>query len=120
MDIIQVLSKKYSNYSWHIIDTYDTLRWDESNDIQKPTLNDLENSWSDMIVKKPYEKLRLIRNKLLSETDFMFTIDYNLPDDVREKWVVYRQTLRDLPQTSFPELDENGLLTNVTFPVKPT
>ena len=31
----------------------------------------------------------------------------------------YRQALRDLPKTSSPKLDENGELTNVTWPTKP-
>jgi RecB family endonuclease NucS len=119
MDIIQVLSKKYSNYLWHVNDSYESLIWDDSNDIPKPTLSELETSWAEMNIEKPYEELRIIRNKLLSETDFMFTTDYSLPNDVKEKWVAYRQTLRDLPQTSSPKLDVNGILTNVTFPVKP-
>ena len=32
----------------------------------------------------------------------------------------YRQALRDLPSTAKPKLDENGQLTNVTWPTKPT
>ncbi len=28
----------------------------------------------------------------------------------------YRQALRDLPETADPQLDENGNLTNVTWP----
>jgi hypothetical protein len=36
-----------------------------------------------------------------------------------EEWRVYRQALRDLPNTQTPSLDENGQLTNITWPEKP-
>lgn len=119
MDIVEVLSNKYSQYIWHINDVYETLIWDESNDIPKPTLDDLEKAWTDMKTEKPYEKLRTIRNFLLSKTDYMFMSDYHLPIDIKEKWIAYRQALRDLPQTTVPSLDENGNLVNVTFPISP-
>ena len=32
----------------------------------------------------------------------------------------YRQALRDMPSTAEPQLDEQGQLTNVTWPTKPT
>jgi hypothetical protein len=35
------------------------------------------------------------------------------------EWSTYRQALRDLPSTASPSLDENGNLTNVTWPNKP-
>ena len=39
----------------------------------------------------------------------------------KSKWLKdYRQALRDLPSTtSNPKIDENGHLTNVTWPTKP-
>lgn len=121
MDIVEVLCKKYPNYSWEIDTTYDTLRWNESNAIPKPTIEEIEKGWNEVISEKPYEKLRIIRNKLLSDTDFMFTSDYDMDDGIRQKWVTYRKALRDLPASPItPSLDANGRLTNVTFPEKPT
>ena len=34
-------------------------------------------------------------------------------------WKTYRQTLRDLPATAEPQLDNQGNLTNVTWPEVP-
>jgi len=61
------------------------------------------------------ELMRAIRNKLLLKTDWMALNDVV----VSEEWKAYRQALRDLPANSDPQLDENGNLTNVTWPTKP-
>lgn len=119
MDVVQVLCKKYSNYLWKINDNYESLEWNQENGIPKPTMEELHNAWIEMNSEKPYEKLRQKRNALLSETDFMFTTDYPMSPELKEKWSVYRQTLRDLPETSTPMLDENENLIHVIFPNKP-
>jgi hypothetical protein len=61
------------------------------------------------------EQLRLQRDALLSETDWWASTDLiiSLPRKA------YRQALRDLPATVTPDLDEEGNLSGVTFPVKP-
>jgi len=66
--------------------------------------------------EKPMRLLRQQRNQKLSETDWMANSDVVMSDD----WKTYRQTLRDLPSSAEPKLDENGQLTNVTWPTKPT
>ena len=72
----------------------------------------------EFIVKwaaEPIRLLRIQRNRLLQETDWMALNDVV----VSEEWKAYRQALRDLPANSEPQLDENGNLTNVTWPTKP-
>ena len=55
-----------------------------------------------------FVKLRAIRDKLLTETDWMAGSDVTMSD----AWKTYRQQLRDLPaNTSDP--------TNPTYPTKP-
>ena len=66
---------------------------------------------------KSLELLRIKRNRLLSETDWTQNRDVSLRKD--SDWQTYRQSLRDLPSTASPELDENGQLSNVTWPTKP-
>jgi hypothetical protein len=61
------------------------------------------------------EQLRLQRNALLFETDWWASTDLII--SIPRK--AYRQALRDLPATVTPDLDEEGNLTGVTFPVKP-
>ena len=66
--------------------------------------------------EKPMRLLRQQRNQKLMETDWMANSDVVMSDG----WKIHRQALRDLPSTADPQLDENGQLTNVTWPTKPT
>jgi len=59
--------------------------------------------------------IRNYRNQLLTKSDWMANSDVTMS----EEWRVYRQALRDLPNTQTPSLDENGQLTNITWPEKP-
>ena len=65
----------------------------------------------------PMRLLREERNQKLAETDWMSFSD---SPTMTDEWKTYRQTLRDLPSTASPTLDEEGNLTNVTWPTKPT
>ena len=61
-------------------------------------------------------RLRSDRNILLKETDWWASTDLEMTQEQKD----YRQALRDLPSnTSNPKIDENGQLTNVTWPIKP-
>ena len=60
--------------------------------------------------------LREERNKKLVDTDWTQNRDVTLSND--SEWKTYRQTLRDLPSTASPRI-ENGQLSNVTWPTKP-
>ena len=64
---------------------------------------------------EPMRLLREERNRRIAETDWMANSDVTMRDD----WKTYRQALRDLPSTASPRI-ENGVLTNVTWPTKPT
>ena len=77
----------------------------------KPTEQEINNK----IAAYPLQELREKRNVLLAETDWMAFKDVTLP----AAWKTYRQALRDLPATANPTLDENGQLTNITWPTKP-
>lgn len=64
-------------------------------------------SWINMAKELEYKKLadaiRDKRNTLLSETDWTQTMDAPLDTDDVEKYKVYRQALRDIPeQGEFP------------------
>ena len=59
--------------------------------------------------------IRLARNFLLQETDFVFACsDVNLSDDVKENYRVYRQKLRELPGL-FADINPQ----DVKFPMSP-
>lgn len=63
----------------------------------------------------PIEVLRMERNAKLAKTDWWCTSD-RTPTKAQ---LDYRTALRDLPSSAKPKLDENGQLTNVTWPTKP-
>jgi len=63
---------------------------------------------------EPLRQLRLERNRLLTESDWMANSDVTMT----EQWRVYRQALRDIT-TQTPSLDENGNLTGITWPTPP-
>ena len=58
------------------------------------------------------DQLRMRRNSLLYQSDWMAVSDRTMT----QAQIDYRQALRDLPATADPQLDENGQLTNVTWP----
>ena len=64
---------------------------------------------------EPMRVLREERNRKLAQTDWRASSDLTLSNE----WANYRQALRDLPSTASPSLDDNGDLTNVTWPSEP-
>ena len=65
--------------------------------------------------EEPMRLLREERNRRIAETDWWVLPDRTASQEQKD----YRQALRDLPSTASPELDEQGNLTNVTWPTKP-
>ena len=80
-----------------------------------PTEEAILAKFEELKTAYPMKLLREQRNRKLAETDWMANSDVTMTDD----WRTYRQALRDLPSTASPTLDEEGNLTNVTWPTKP-
>ena len=70
---------------------------------------------AELEAAEPMRLLRIQRNRLLQETDWRFRSDLT----PSQEWIDYCQALRDLSANSEPQLDENGNLTNVNWPVPP-
>ena len=64
---------------------------------------------------QPLKLLREERNRRLAETDYLALKDVFMTTDEE----LYRQQLRDITKGAKPKLDENGNLTNITWPVRP-
>ena len=100
-----VLMKYYPNHVWICGDTYESLIWKDETD-PKPSEEELNLKWEEL--KK--ENMRQERNQLLKDSDFRVLPDY--PHTRKESWVLYRQQLRDFPETwvdettSFPSPPE--------------
>ena len=88
-----------------------TLDW--MDDRQQPTEAQIQAKIAELEAAEPLRQLRQQRNQLLSETDWMAVADRTMT----QAQIDYRQALRNLPETADPQLDENGQLTNVTWPV---
>ena len=71
-----------------------------------------EQAWNDKAFDRAILKLRIKRNRLLTETDWMANSDVTMSDD----WKTYRQQLRDLPSG----LDTVEKVNAKEFPTKPS
>ena len=73
---------------------------------------------TELVNAEPMRLLRVERDRLLVETDWMANSDVTLADN----WKTYRQQLRDLPASAKPKLSSDGSLdmSSVTFPTKPS
>lgn len=115
--IADAIVSLHSNCQFTInADDYSSLRW-LSDDIEKPTLEEINDKLLELESEHPMKLLRQKRNELLFESDWRATVDY--PGTDKEAWLTYRQALRDLPAISEPKLDEQGNIINVTWPTKP-
>jgi len=70
-----------------------------------------EKAWADGKVDRDLAELRLQRNILLVETDYLALSDVTMSD----AWKTYRQELRDITKT-FKSMSDK----NFKFPTKPT
>ena len=111
-DAIKLLTdEKWSHYEG---DDPSTIGW--INPENAPSIEQINAKFQELNAAEPMRLLRQERNIKLSETDWMSFSDSPTMTDA---WRTYRQALRDLPSTTEPKLDENGQLTNVTWPTKP-
>lgn len=100
--------------------TYESVVWKE-NATNIPTKEQVESKIEELRLLIPMKKLRHERNIKLLETDKYSITDWpHASEEVKQAWITYRQELRDLPATAAPQLDENGELTNVTWPTPPS
>ena len=78
----------------------------------QPTQEEIDAKIAELEAAEPMRKLREQRNQLLQQSDWMAVADRVMT----QAQIDFRQALRDLPETADPQLDENGQLTNVTWP----
>ena len=125
-DYSKMLSLAYPGSGWSLPDitVFETLAWDSSNSLSKPTLPEV---LVRLDIVKPIEAIRLLRekrNQMLAESDMHALPDFPHPDEsTKQAWLTYRQALRDVMQNNTPtlvattlELDE----LSVVWPVKPS
>ena len=68
-----------------------------------------EKAWNDGAAAREMNSIRMHRDRLLTETDWMALGDVTMSD----AWKTYRQELRDVPAS-------NTTYADVTWPTKPS
>lgn len=117
-DIYNILKVLRPNNNWST--TNNTFTWEDDIAL-KPTDDEIEAKRIELENEVPMKQLREERNIKLLETDKYSITDWpHASEEVKQAWITYRQELRDLPTTAIPQLDENGELTNVTWPTPPS
>ena len=73
---------------------------------------------TELVNAEPMRLLRVERNRLLAETDWLGNSDVTMST----AWKTYRKNLRDLPASAKPKLSADGSLdmSSVTWPTKPS
>lgn len=116
-NIYNILKVLRPNNNWST--TNNTFTWEDDIAL-KPTDAEIEAKRIELQNEAPMKKLRKERNIKLSQCDKYSITDWpHASEEVKQAWITYRQELRDLPSTSTPQLDENGELTNVSWPTPP-
>ena len=82
------------------------------------TWKEVSDKKTELVNAEPMRLLRVERDRLLVETDWMGNSDVTMAS----KWKTYRQSLRDLPASASPKLSSDGSLdmSSVTWPTKPS
>jgi len=98
----------------HYAFNYDLKEFESWNhdDISQPSIEEIDAAIEAQKPLYVMAKLRELRDEKLAQSDWMAVSDRTMT----QAQIDYRQALRDLPQTADPQLDENGQLTNVTWP----
>jgi len=100
---------------------YADIIWYEENTSPKPSEEEIIVKRDLLISNLNMIFLRYEWDKLLLKTDKYSIPDWpHSSDTKKQEWLAYRQALRDLPSNQTPQLDSDGMLTNVTWPSEPT
>ena len=107
---------------WNVTDdVYTGIEWLDKNQT-KPTLEEVNTTVAKLNDAEPMRLLRVERDKRLTDSDWVVTKAIETGDMVSNVWKAYRQSLRDLPLSSSPQLDSyyNLDLTSVNWPTQPS
>ena len=107
---------------WNVTnDVYTGIEWLDKNQT-KPTLEEVSTTVTRLNNEEPMRLLRVERDKRLTDCDWVVTKAIETGDMVSNVWKAYRQSLRDLPLSSSPQLDSyyNLDLTSVNWPTEPS
>ena len=92
---------------------YENIHWDTSVYTGTiPTKAEVDAEQQKLLDGEAMRRLRIHRDNLLKETDWVVTKAFETGVAVGDDWKTYRQALRDVPTQSDPD--------NITWPTKPS
>ena len=121
MNVTQAILSLVPNADFAITNgDYDTIEWRDSR--AKPSQGEVRAEVDRLIAAEPMRLLRVERDKLLAETDWVSSKSIDTGVAVSAEWKTYRQALRDLPSSANPVIDISVRcgISNVTWPSKPS
>ena len=121
-DIPAALQKLTPGAEWVLRgDEYSGLEWINGHGYEKPTAAEITAKIAELEAEEPVRLLRVERDKRLAATDWKVVKAKETGTNLSAAFKEYRQTLRDLPSTATPTLDERGDLdlSSVTWPTEP-
>ena len=80
--------------------------------LTEPTADEIAAKYDELVAAEPLNEVRVVRNRLLAETDWVVTMHKELGTNIPDAWKTYRQALRDITDT-YTSLDD------VVWPEKP-
>lgn len=99
---------------------YDSIIWEKNKVARIPSKQEVFLKYKELVNNYPMIRLKSVRRGKLKETDFLVMPDYpHSSDSEKQKWLTYRQELRDITKHTTPMLDNNGFLINVNWPIPP-
>jgi len=111
LDCVIQLVKETGVEGWSCGETWESIKFPEG--YEKPPKEEFEVKLQVLVEALTWKNLREERSRRLAEVDWVFSADYQIPDEQRGVWIAYRQGLRDLPSTSEDP-------TNPVWPTKPS
>ena len=80
---------------------------------EEAEVDTFQQAHADSLPARYMLELRIVRDRLLAETDWM---SYSDSSDMSNAWRTYRQALRDITSQTPNDIG----LSNITFPTKPS
>ena len=118
IDIIDAIIALHPNCSFTLVSgDYSNINWIDVPE-SPATIEQVNDKLAELQAAEPLRLLRIERDRLLQQTDWIITKGLEQDMDLAE-WKTYRQALRDLPATAEPQLNEFGNQTNVEWPTPP-
>lgn len=95
MDIALILTKRYPDTQWTLNgDSYSGLTW-LSEDVTKPTLEDLQAEWADVQNEAETARIQGLRKAAYTDESDPIFFDYQRGDATEQEWLDAVQAIKD-------------------------